>query len=184
MGHGYVLNFSRDLIKRLYAKGVIRIIDCINLYIQKQEAINKKIQRCEEQIEKIESKKEYKECPTCGNAHKESTERERKIRAKITKWENDKRKYGFSASEGMYYETNMLSMGFDIVADFHHSNNIIEPILETNEEKEMWEKWRNNKLDSAKDFEGFDSLIRWQFSNGGRKKYLDNTIKHLTNFYD
>jgi len=96
-----------------------------------------------------------------------------------TKNEKKKQQYGYSASEGMYYEEEMLASGFSTVAYFHRKNGIIEPSIDIFGDLDAQHRVLENWEDSTDaDIEVLDT-IQWQFAKGGRKKYLDKKIDHV-----
>jgi len=98
-----------------------------------------------------------------------------------TNKEKTKQLYGFRASEGAYTESDEIAIGFDHIIAFHYENKVIEPVITNSEEKRIIESYTKNGLDfTDSDNELFDQ-INWKFTNGSRKKYLENKIEHIAN---
>lgn len=100
-------------------------------------------------------------------------------------------KIPLSASEGDYFEDYMLFYGFEELILFHGTPYCgnkyrpnIEPLPETDKEKEIVKNFMKNGLSNLS--ENVDDTkifgqIKWRFTQGTRKMYLDKTIPVIHN---
>lgn len=152
MGGLSVKNFSIFLLRRVYARGKLSLKECVDYFLMKQEVFDQKIERAEKQGKS----KEY-----------------------IAKLEAQKQEFGMVTSGCMEYDRGMVSDGFLRAALWHKEKGVIEPIVATDEQRQLWEAMEKNDLDSQDDFDVFDEKIFWRFTKGGRKMYLANEIQHI-----
>jgi hypothetical protein len=156
---------SEIFIKRIYAKGKVNAKDLADWIIEKINKILKPI------------KDKKCECANCGHSKKETywtikPEEREKYNKKI-------QQYGLTQHFG---DDNYCILLESLTKIIHHhfKNGIIEPIKETDQEKETIDQWLlpDGKInENYYDWDEFDKL-RWTFTKGSRKRYQDNTIKH------
>lgn len=92
-------------------------------------------------------------------------------------------------SEGEYDSMEMYRMAFEYVLMFHYDSTAfmckdayvigiktIEPVIETQEHKDIMKKWWKDHNVEREEVE----KIMWRFAEGGRKRYLDGKVQHMT----
>jgi len=99
-----------------------------------------------------------------------------------------KNKIPLHASEGDYFEDYMLEIGFSHLILFHglpyceneHRPNI-EAVLETKEEAKLYFDFKEHglsKFQTDEEWQNFRKL-KWKFTKGTRKMYVDDTIPRM-----
>ena len=100
-----------------------------------------------------------------------------------------------SCSERAYTDDAMYSYAFEIILAYHYDSTVftnlknfyakiegirtVEPIVKTDEDKEVLKKFFN--VGSEEEWEHLLD-INWKFAKGGRKRYLNGDVKHITCF--
>jgi len=98
------------------------------------------------------------------------------------------------ASEGDYKDRGMLSYAFEELVLFHahkwcenrHRPNI-EPVLDNEDQQKMVDDFMKNGLENLSDYDYEDEntytrqfdKIKWRFTPGTRKMYIDKKIPHM-----
>jgi hypothetical protein len=96
---------------------------------------------------------------------------------------------GLRASEGEYmaesdydHPYGMVRMGFEWCIRWHMEDNlfaVIEPILETDDQFSVFEEWQVGDDSFSEEFLEILHSIKWKFSKGGRKAYINDEIDWL-----
>jgi len=101
-----------------------------------------------------------------------------------------KNKIALEASEGEYFEDYMVEMGFSHLILFHalpynqnkHRPNI-EAMPENEEQERLYKIFKEHGLSNFEDEKDWNTFreIKWKFTPGTRKMYLDKTIPVMYN---
>jgi hypothetical protein len=102
-------------------------------------------------------------------------------------------KVPLNASEGDYYEGYMIELGLSHLILFHakkwcknkHRPNL-EPIAENERQEELIKRFHKSGLSDLGDSDNIEDWnefrkIKWKFTQGTRKMYLDKTIPIIVN---
>lgn len=101
-----------------------------------------------------------------------------------------------SCSEGTYDDEGMYSYAFEVILAYHYDSTVymhglkdlyakiegirtVEPIVKSDKDKEVLRKFFN--VGSEEEWEQLMD-IKWKFSDGGRRRYLDKKIVHIDAF--
>ena len=101
-----------------------------------------------------------------------------------------KNKIPLNASEGQYFEDYMIELGFSHLILFHGlpycENNRrpnIEAELESKEDAKLYLNFKEHGLSKVEDEEDWKRFrkLKWKFTEGTRKMYIDKTIPVMYN---
>jgi hypothetical protein len=143
MGHFYGTNLTKTFVRQLYAKGTTNINDVATFCL-------KHIKECDEKREAAKKRGDEK---------------------MVEKWRERRDDYGCHAAEGCYIDRGMICHGLVLVSYYLKKQGIVEPVLETDDDKEIY---KLGELDAEK----YD-LIMWRFTKTGRTAYLKNEIQPI-----
>lgn len=157
---------SEIFIKRIYAKGRVCPKDLADWIVEKVEDILRPIEdmQCD--------------CSKCGHSKKysywtiDSSER-KKYDTKINKYSLNQH----YSDDNYHY----IMEGLTEVIYHHYRNRVIEPVIETDREKNIISKWLKEDGEINEGYYEWDDLdeLKWKFVKGGRKMYLDSAINHI-----
>ena len=94
-------------------------------------------------------------------------------------------------SEGEYTDEGMYAMAFEYLISYHYDSKFcypdaycigiqtIEPVLNTEKDKETFNKWKTDNFSIQEEWEDHMDL-KWRFTRNGRVRYLLGKIQHLT----